>query len=98
MVKELNHPEVTRFFEEATSEEEAHFRYRCFIDWNGLELSEWYKDYLTVSRLLINWCRRNDIKYKYKKETPPKNYMYDGRDLTQEKWVFFYKDLKYFNN
>ena len=84
LVKELNNPAVTKFFAEARDQEEAHFRYRCFIDWNGLEISEWYKSYL---------------KYKYSKETPPKNYVYDGRDLSNVDWAFFYEDMEgYYNN
>lgn len=99
LVKELNNPAVTKFFAEARDQEEAHFRYRCFIDWNGLEISEWYKSYLIVSRILIRWCRENDIKYKYSKETPPKNYVYDGRDLSNVDWAFFYEDMEgYYNN
>lgn len=97
LVRELNNPTVTQFFNEAKNEEEAHFRYRCFIDWNALELSEWYKDYLIVSNILIDWCIKNNIKYKHKLEKPPKNYIYDGRDLSKEKWVFYYDELKYFS-
>ncbi len=96
LLQELNSPTVDCFFDEAKNEEEAHFRYRCFIDWNNLEISEWYKNYLVVSNLLIDWCIKNNIKYTHKPEKPPKNYIYDGRDLKKEKWVLFYEELKYF--
>lgn len=96
LTKELNDSNVSRFFAEAKSEEEAHFRYRCFVDWNGLAFSECYKNYLTVSRILINWCNKNNIKYSHKHENPPKNYVYDGRNLNNEKWLFFYEDVKSF--
>ena len=47
--------------------------------------------------MLIDWCIKNNIKYKHKLEKPPKNYIYDGRDLSKEKWVFHYDELKYFS-
>ncbi|MCD7796726.1 MAG: hypothetical protein LUG95_03690 [Clostridiales bacterium] len=40
LVDELNNPKVTVFFNEAKNEDDAHYRYRCFIDWNGLNFSE----------------------------------------------------------
>lgn len=94
MVKELNNAAVTSFFNKAKDEEDAHFRYRCFIDWNGLEHSEWYKTYLIVLEILIEWCQKNNISYKYKFEKPPQNYIYDGRDLSKVKW---YIDEDMFN-
>lgn len=97
LIKELNNSNVTKFFSEAKNEEEALYRYRCFIDWNGLELSEWYKSYLIIKDVLINWCNENNIRYLCHYEKPPKNYVYDGRDLSHIKWKFFYEELKYFS-
>ncbi len=86
LVKELNNPIVTAFFDQAKDEEDAHFRYRCFVDWNVLNHSEWYRTHLIVKDILFKWCNDNDIKYSYKEEPAPPNYIYDGRDLSNIHW------------
>lgn len=86
LVKELNNAMVTEFFKQATDENDAHFRYRCFRDWNGLNHSEWYRTHLIVRDILFKWCSDNDIKYSYKQETPPPDYIYDGRALNDIQW------------
>lgn len=93
LVVELNNSKVTVFFNEAKNEDDAQYRYRCFVDWNGLNFSEWYKNYLKVSKILIDWCKENAINYKHKQESPPKNYIYDGRDLSKINWVFLTEEL-----
>jgi len=86
LIKELKSLEVTEFFEQATDEENAHYKYRCFIDWNGLEHSEWYKTHLIVREIIMKWCDNNQIRYVYKSVEPPPNYIYDGRTLSDANW------------
>lgn len=87
LVKELNNAIVTKFFNESIDEDDACYRYRCFIDWNGLEQSEWYKTHLIVKEILIKWCDDNNIEYKYRVEKPPKNYIYNDTDLSKVCWI-----------
>lgn len=93
LVKELNNPVVTEFFEQADDEENAHFRYRCFVDWNGLNHSEWYRIHLIVRNIVFKWCSDNNIKYLYREETPPPNYIFDGRDLNDIQWNIDWNEI-----
>lgn len=86
LIKELNSEKVTDFFLKAENEEDAYFRYRCFIDWNGLEQSEWYKCYLVARNILENWCIENNITYTNELNEPPANYFYNRESLSDD-WI-----------
>lgn len=43
LMRALNNPQVTEFFNAAKDEEDAYLRYRVFIDRNGLSFTEQYR-------------------------------------------------------
>lgn len=88
LVQLLNKPYVTSFFSKALTEEEAHHRYYDFLDWNNLYEAENYRLYISVSKLMVEWCEKNDIRYKFIPFTPPKKYIYnDEKNLKAKDWA-----------
>ncbi len=86
LIEDLNNASVKEYFNESKCEEEAYYRYRCFIDANGIGISEWYKTELIIIEILINWCKLHNIEYTVKPISPPKDYIYDGRNLNNINW------------
>lgn len=94
LVERLNSPIVTKFFQDAKDEKDLYFRYRCFIDWNGLNLSERYEEFFICKDILIKWCNENGIRYTVVDETEkPYNYAYDN-DLSNIEWFIDYDELE----
>lgn len=60
--------QVTEFFNAAKDEEDVYFRYRVFIDRNGLSFTEQYRLNQDKAITLMKWCNDHDIPYKYRSE------------------------------
>ena len=94
LMKTINNPKVTEFFQNAKDEEDAYLRYRCFMDWNVLNESEWYESCIIEAQILIKWCQENNIEYVFEIIEKPKDYIYDDPNLSQYDWEIRYDELE----
>lgn len=86
LMRALNNPQVTEFFNAAKDEEDVYFRYRVFIDRNGLSFTEQYRLNQDKAITLMKWCNDHDIPYKYRSEARGTYLQYDYDDLEGEVW------------
>ena len=86
LMRALNNPQVTEFFNAAKDEEDVYFRYRVFIDQNGLSFTEQYRLNQDKAITLMKWCNDHDIPYKYRSEARGTYLQYDYDDLEGEIW------------
>ena len=86
LMRALNNPQVTEFFNAAKDEEDVYFRYRVFIDRNGLSFTEQYRLNQDKAITLMKWCNDHDIPYKYRSEARGTYLQYDYDDLEGEIW------------
>lgn len=66
--------------------EDVYFRYRVFIDRNGLSFTEQYRLNQDKAITLMKWCNDHDIPYKYRSEARGTYLQYDYDDLEGEIW------------
>ena len=86
LMRALNNPQVTEFFNAAKDKEDVYFRYRVFIDRNGLSFTEQYRLNQDKAITLMKWCNDHDIPYKYRSEARGTYLQYDYDDLEGEIW------------
>lgn len=86
LMRALNNPQVTEFFNAAKDKEDVYFRYRVFIDQNGLSFTEQYRLNQDKAITLMKWCNDHDIPYKYRSEARGTYLQYDYDDLAGEIW------------
>lgn len=70
----IDNKDVTEYFNRADTEYDKYVHYRCFIDWNCIQNDCMYDNYLKISRLVIKWCEKNQIKYKFDKDAYKTDY------------------------
>ena len=85
-MRALNNPQVTEFFNAAKDEEDVYFRYRVFIDRNGLSFTEQYRLNQDKAITLMKWCNDHDIPYIYRSEARGTYLQNDYDDLEGEIW------------
>lgn len=86
LMRALNNPQVTEFFNAAKDKEDVYFRYRVFIDQNGLSFTEQYRLNQDKAITLMKWCNDHDIPYIYRSEARGTYLQYDYDDLEGEIW------------
>lgn len=86
LMRALNNPQVTEFFNAAKDKEDVYFRYRVFIDKNGLSFTEQYRLNQDKAITLMKWCNDHDIPYIYRSEARGTYLQYDYDDLEGEIW------------
>lgn len=83
--KKIANPEVTAYFQSASTLEKKYIRFGKFIDWNMLDIT--YDRYLAMSQELVRWCIQNEVSYRFQKMPPPSNYIFKDDSYKSIKWV-----------
>lgn len=86
LMNEIDNQKVYDYFNLSEDIEDTYYRYRVFIDVNGVELQEWYKIELSTILLLIQWSEKNNIRYRVSNIKKPYNYFYDNVELKNVDW------------
>ena len=83
----LDNKAVTAWFNTSDSEEDKYGKYYKFLDWNSLYGDEKYRLYKHIAPMFIDWCEKNDLKYKFIELSPPEDYLYsDLKKLKSHTW------------